>query len=113
LPVDVQHLLHLHVKLGVAALQIILDLMRLHGLRAQNLGNRSARQVLQTRMAGGPAMLADVLGQQARRPQLLRVPQLLGLLAGQRHHPSPCFGGQSRASAAPRQVLQRPACAQF
>lgn len=31
LPIDVQHLLHFDLKLGGASLQIVLDLVRLHG----------------------------------------------------------------------------------
>src|SRR5215472_5804249 len=111
--VHMQNLFHLGLKVGIALLQIIADLMRLNGLGAQNLGHRSARKSLQAGMTSSRAMLPHMLGQQAGGPQFLRVTQLLGLLASQGYHPSAPFRAQRLPSASAGQILQRRAYAQF
>ena len=72
----------------------------------QDLGHRSSGQLFQARMTGGNTMLADMLCQQSRCPQFLRVAQILGFLARQRHHPCSGFRAQRRAPSSAREILQ-------
>ena len=53
------------------------------------------------------AILAGMLGKQSRRPQLVRVAQLLGLPAGQRRKPSARLCGDLRILAPSRAVVER------
>jgi hypothetical protein len=59
-----------------------------HGfLLAKNLAHRALGQVGQTCVSRGRCVLARMARQQPRRPQLVRIPVLLGLVACQRHQP--------------------------
>ena len=102
-----QNLHHLAVKIGIAPLQVVLNLVRMHLVGAQNLGDGSAPQFRETPMADRLAMVADMLRQQPGRPQLLGIAQILRFLAGQRNHPRSRFRGHRRAAAPTRQIDQR------
>ena len=58
-----QNLHHLRVELGIAPLQVILNLVRMYLIVAENFGNRSAPQLDQAPVAGRFAVLADMPGQ--------------------------------------------------
>ena len=94
LPRDNQHLLHLPLKVRIAALQIVFDLVRAYGRVAQDhmdgrLGRRRHRGV-----PGRPGGAADVLGQSRAGPPFGRQPVVFGFGAGHRQHPGLGFGGE-------------------
>ena len=87
LAVNAQNFCHLLLELGVAPFQIVPYLVRLDFLLAKNLAHRALGQVGQTCVSRGRCVLARMARQQPRRPQLVRIPVLLGLVACQRHQP--------------------------
>ena len=73
----------------------------------QDLADRALHNALQTGMAGADGMLTDVARQQPCGPQLVRIAQSFGLLAGQRYHPCFRLVGDLRCLAGPRTVVER------
>jgi hypothetical protein len=96
LAIDPQHFRHLPLEGLVAALEVVADLVRLHVVSVEDLADRGLRQAHQAGMPCCPGRLLDVSRQQPRGPKLVRISQLLGLLAGQGHHP--CAGDVRAAS---------------
>jgi hypothetical protein len=72
-----QDLHHLRVKLGIPALQIVLDLVRAHLAGAENFRNGSAPEPSQTRVTNCRTLRPNVLGQQIGGPEFLSVAQIL------------------------------------
>ena len=80
--------------------------MRLDSVLGEELAHRPLRQFGQAVVAGGWPSITRVCGQQSCRPQLVRIPQFLRLLAGQRHQPSPCLRGNGWVAAGARSIVQ-------
>lgn len=80
---------------------------------SEDLGNRSSPQFGQTRVSGRRAMPAGMLGQQRGGPKFLGRTEVLGFLAGQRHHPGARLRRDGGAAAPARQIVQRPRHAQL
>ena len=85
--IDAQNLRHLRLEVGVALFQIVAHLVRLDFLLAEYLAHRALNQTSQTFVPRRRPMLARMAGQQARRPQLMGIAVVLGLVARQRHQP--------------------------
>jgi len=107
LAIDAQHFCHLLLEGLVAALAIIADLVRLHFVSVEDLADCALSKARQAGRACRLSVLPDVARQQRRRPKLMRIPHLLGLLAGQRHHPCAGVVGNRRLLARPRTVVER------
>src|ERR1019366_4148826 len=67
--VNMQNLHHLGVELGIAPLQVILNLVGMHLVGAENLGDRSAPQFREARVSSGLTTLPDMLRQQSCGPE--------------------------------------------
>ena len=87
LAINAQNLGHLLLELGIATFQIVAHLVRLDFLLAQDLAHRALNQPGETFVPRRRAVLACVTCQKPRRPQLMRIAVLLGLVARQRHQP--------------------------
>src|SRR6516162_5627038 len=99
LAINAQNLRHLLLELGVATLQVVPQLVRFDFLLTKNLAHRALDQTGKTFMPRGRRVLACMAGQQPRRPQLVRITVLLGLLTRQRHQPSPSLRRNRRLLA--------------
>src|SRR5439155_11030101 len=111
LAVNTENLRHLLLKFGVAAFQIVADLVRFDFLLAEDLAHRALDQLGETFVPTGRAVLARVACQQSRGPQLMRITVLLGLVARQRHQPGFGLRRDDRFFARSRSILdgrQRP-----
>ena len=106
LAVDAQHFGHFPREFGIAALQIVTHLVRLDLVRGQYLAQGSLRQIGQAGVAGRRARFAHVLRQQPRRPQFVRVAQILGLATGQIDDERPRFAGDDRLAPRTRTVVE-------
>jgi hypothetical protein len=95
-PVDMEHVHHLAVELGIPTFQVVTHLVRAQLAAIQDFGDGSASKLSETRMPLSPAMLAGMSSQKVSRPQLVGVTQRLGLLAGQGKQPGPCLRGDLR-----------------
>ena len=87
LAVDAQHLRHLGFEVRVASFQVVAHLVRLHFLGVEDLAHRTLDQSAQAVMTRPRSMLTSVAGQKPRRPQLMRIAEVLRLPAGQCHYP--------------------------
>ena len=83
LTIDAQDFAHLGVEIGVATFQVVTHLVRLDLMRRQNLAQGSLGEMSQTGVSDGSSPLTHVFGQQSRRPDLVRIAQILGFAAGQ------------------------------
>jgi len=111
LAVDARDFRHLGLELGIALFQLIAQLVRLDRVVGEDLAHRSLGQFGQARVPRGWTLITGMRGQQPRCPQLVRIAQLLRLLAGQRHQPGfasgaitgsrPVRGRSSSASITP------------
>ena len=107
LTIDAQNLRHLGLKLGVAALQVITDLVRLDLLLVEDVAQRALSKLAQAGMAFLRSVFASMPGEEPRRPQLVRIAKLLGLAAGQVRQPSLGLGRDRRLSPGARQIVER------
>jgi hypothetical protein len=73
----------------------------------EDLADRALSEARQAGMPCRLGMLSDMTRQQSRCPKLMRIAYLLGLLAGQRHHPSAGGVRDRRLLARPRAVVER------
>src|ERR1700758_3677401 len=78
--IDTQNLRHFLLELGVATLQIVAHLVRLDFLLAENLAHRALDQLGKALVPRRRAVLARMACQQPRRPQLMRITVLPGLV---------------------------------
>src|SRR6202048_1148544 len=111
LAINAQNLGHLLLELGIATFQIVAHLVRLDFLPAEDLAHRALNQPGETFVPRRRAVLACVTCQKPRRPQLMRIAVLLGLVARQRHQPGFGLRRDDRFFARPWSVLdgrQRP-----
>ena len=84
----------------------VAHLVRLDVLLAEDLAHRALDQVGETFVPGRRSALARMTCQQPRRPQLVRIAVLLGLVARQRHQPSLGFRRDRRLLARSRSVIE-------
>src|SRR6202049_487298 len=106
LAIDAQDLGHLLLKLGVPALQVVADLVRLDFLPVENLANGALNQLDQAPVPGRRPMLARMACQKARGPQLVRIPVVLGLVARQGDQPSLGLRRDRRLFARSRSIVE-------
>ena len=100
LAVDTQNLRHLLLELGVAPFQVVAHLVRLDVLLAEDLAHRALDQMGETFVPCRRSALARMTGQKPRRPQLVRIAVLLGLIARQRYQPAFASGTASAGCSA-------------
>ena len=89
LAVDAQNLRHLGFEFGIAAFQVIADLVRLHLLLVEYLAHRALHHLGEAQVSFRRSVLTRMASQQSRRPQFVGIAQFLRLAAGQRHQPLP------------------------
>jgi hypothetical protein len=106
LAVNAQHLRHLFLKLRVAAFQVVPHFVRLDLLLSEDLADRALDQLVKAGVALRWSKLTSVAGQKPGRPQLVGIPQVFRLPAGQRHQPGFGFGGDLRLLARPWTILE-------
>ena len=87
LAIDAQNFRHLLLELGVAAFQMVTHLMRFDFLLTENLAHRALDKIGETSVSRRRPVLARMARQKTRRPQLVRIAVILGLVARQRHQP--------------------------
>lgn len=80
--------------------------MRLDFLLAEKLAHRALNQTGERWMSGRRPVLARMARQQPRRPQLVRITVLLGLVARQRHQPGLGLRRDHRLLARPWSVVE-------
>ena len=107
LAIDAENLRHLLLELGVAAFQVVAHLVRLDFLLAEDLTHRALNQLGETFVPRRRSVLARMACQQPRRPQLVRIAVLLGLVARQRNQPSLGLRRDRRLLARSRSVVER------
>jgi hypothetical protein len=81
--------------------------MRFDGVLRQDLADCPLGQLAQAGVPGGWSVVTGVRGEQPSSPQLVRITQLLGLLARQRHQPGFCLGGDDGIASGARSIIQR------
>ena len=107
LPIDVQHVGHLGGKIRIAAFHIVAHFVRLHLVPAEDLAHRALRQIGKAGVALPRSVLARMMRQKPRCPQLVGIAKLLGLPACQRCQPSLGLKRNGRWPPGPRTVVQR------
>ena len=110
LAVDAQNSRHLDFELGVAAFQVVAHLVRLDLLLIEYLAQSALNQLAKAGVPFGWSMLARVTSQKPRRPQFVRIAQVLRLAAGQRDQPCPGLGRDRRLLARPGTIVERRHC---
>lgn len=110
LAIDIQNLRHLLLEFGVATFQIVAHFVRLDFLLAEKLAHRTLHQMGETVMSRPRSVLARIAGQQSRRPHLMRIAMVLGLVARQRYQPSLGLRRDHRLLARSRAVVERRQC---
>src|SRR3979490_121600 len=108
LAINAQNPPHLLLELGIATFQIVAHLVRLDFLLAEDLAHRALNQLGETFVTRCRSVLACVTCQKPRRPQLMRIAVLLGLVARQRHQPGFGLRCDDRFFARPWPIAQRP-----
>ena len=106
LAVDAQDFGHLLSEFGVAALQIVAHLVRLDLGRGQYLAQGSLGEIGQAGMPGRRTLFAHVARQQPRRPQFMRIAQILGFATGQIDDERPRLAGDDRLAPRTRTVVE-------
>src|SRR5208337_271199 len=107
LAIDAQYFGHFRLEIGIAAFQIIAHLVRFHLVLVEYLAHRALRQMGKTRVSRRRPMFTRMARQQARRPHLVRVAELLRLAAGQRHQPNLGLVRDDGRFAGPRTFVER------
>src|SRR6201987_441847 len=105
--IDAQNLCHLLLKLGVATFQIVAHLVRLDFLLAENLAHRALDQLGKAVVSRPRSALARMTCQQPRRPQLMRITMVLGLVARDGYQPSLGLRRNLRLLAGSRPIIER------
>src|SRR5271165_4279616 len=103
--IDAQNLGHLLLELRIAAFQVVADLVRLHLLLIEDLAHRALNQLAEAGVSFGGSMLARVASQEPRRPQLVRIAQVLRLATGQRDQDRLMMHPQSTTNRKEREVF--------
>jgi hypothetical protein len=73
LAVDAQNLRHLGFEFGIAAFQVIADLVRLHLLLVEYLSHRALHELGEAAVSFSRSVLTRMASQQSRRPQFVRI----------------------------------------
>jgi hypothetical protein len=107
LAVDTQHFRHLGLELGIAAFQVIPDLMGLYLLLIEDLAKRALSELAKAAMPLSRSMLPRMASEKTRSPQFVRIAEVLGLAAGKIHHPCLGLGRDRRYPARPRPIIER------
>ena len=87
LAINAQHLRHFFRKVGVAALQIVTDFVRLHVFLVEDFADRALHQIGEAHMSLRRPMLAGMECEKPRRPQFVRIAEVLRLATGQINQP--------------------------
>jgi hypothetical protein len=103
LTVDAEDVRHLLFEFRIAALQVGAYLVRFNGVCVENLAYGSLHQFRETLVPSSRPMFARMAGQEPRRPQLVRIIEVLRFLAGQRHEP--CFASAVIVAILPGRAL--------
>ena len=83
LAIDAQNLRHLLLEIGIAAFQMVTHLMRFDFFLTENFAHRALDKIGEASVSRRCPVLARMARQQARRPQLVRIAVILGLVARQ------------------------------
>ena len=89
------------------AFEIVPHLVPLHGLPTEDFAHRPLGKLGQAAMPFRRPMLAGVARQEPRRPQLMRIAEILGLATSQVHQPCPRRARNGGLFAGSRQIVQR------
>ena len=107
LAINAQDLGHLFGKVGIALFQVVSHFVRLDFFLVEDFAHRALRQMGKARMSLCRSVLAGMAGEKPRRPQFMRIAQVLRFPACQRHQPSLGFErdrgsrpGRGRSSSA-------------
>jgi hypothetical protein len=106
LAIDAQHLCHLLLEVGIAAFQIVTHLVWLYFFFSENLAHRALDERGETSVPRRGAVFARVARQQPRRPQLVRITVIFGLVACQGYQPSLSLRRDRRLLARSRSVVE-------
>jgi len=87
--------------------------VRLDLVLGQDLANRPLGQFREAAMPCRRGVLTGMRGEQPSGPQLVRITQLFGLLARQRHQPGLRLGRDDRVASGTRPIVQRLDHSQF
>jgi hypothetical protein len=107
LAVNAEDVRHLFFEFGIAALQVVAYLVRLHGMCVENFAYGPLHQFRQAFVPDSRPIFARMASQEARRPQLVRIAKVLRFPTAQRHKPCFGLGCDRRHLAGPRTVTQR------
>ena len=107
LAIDAQNLRHLLFELRVASFQVIAHLVRFYFLPIEYVAQRALSQFGKAAVPLCRALLARMAGEESRCPQFVRIPEFLGLAAGEVHNPSLGFGRDRGLLAGPGSIIER------
>ena len=99
LTIDAKHLGHLFRKVRIALFQVVSHFVRFHLFLVQDLANGALRQVGEAGISLRRSTLSRVASEKPRRPQFVRIAEVLRLPACQRYQPGFGFEGDRRFSA--------------
>ena len=105
--VDAQNLRHLLFELRVAPFQVIAHFVRLYLLPIEYGAQRALGQFGKAAVPLCRSLLARMAGEEPRCPQFVRIPEFLGLAAGEVHNPSLGLGRDRGLLAGPRSIIER------
>jgi len=105
--VYVEDLGHLLFELLITPLQIVADLVRSNLVLRQNLRHGTTRQLQQAGMPSGLTVFLNMFCQKTRRPQLVRVAEVLWLLTGKIDNPYTSLFCDCARSSRSGKVIQR------
>jgi len=89
--IDQQDILHLAIKVRIAFLQVVADLVRLDVMLVENSPHGAFASLLQSGVSLGHSLLANVACQCRNRPEFGCQSVVLGLGTGHANHPGLCL----------------------
>ena len=107
LAIDAQNLRHLLFELRVTSLQVIAHLVWLYFLPIEYGAQGALSQFGKAAVPLCRALLARMAGEESRRPQFVRIPEFLGLAAGEVHDPSLGLGRDRGLLAGTGSIIER------
>jgi hypothetical protein len=105
--IDAQNLGHLPFELGVTIFEIVAHLVRFDFLVAEDLAYGALDQMGQAPMPCRRPPFTCMIGQQSRRPQLVWIAVVLGLVARQRYQPGLGLRRDRWFLTGPRPIVER------
>jgi hypothetical protein len=81
--------------------------MGLYLLLIEDLAQRALSELAKAAMPLSRSILPRMASEKARRPQFVRIAEVLGFAAGKIHHPCLRLGRDRRYSARPRSIIER------